>query len=68
MDHRKSVFRLNLTKISNMSMFNNPHIIKVIYIKPDIKILNVDSNNLLKLYKNRKIKTLHYDDPIHSQR
>ena len=64
MDHHKAVFRLNLI---NFTIFNNPNI-KVNYIKPDAIILNVNSNNLLKLYKNRKIKTLHYDDPIHSKR
>lgn len=64
MDHHKVVFRLNLI---NVNIFNNPNI-KVNYIKPNIKFLHVNCNNLFKLYKNRKIKTLHYDDPIHSQR
>ena len=68
MDHRKTVFRLNLRfDISNITMFNNPNT-KLIYKKPDIKILHTNRDNLFKLYRNRKIKTLHHDDPNHSQR
>ena len=68
MDHRKAAFRVNLRlDISNITMFNNPNT-KLIYKKPDIKILHMNKDNLFKLYRNCKIKTLHHDDPTHSQR